>query len=227
MKYAALLTFLLFTALVHSQATDVLQKLKMFRLLTDDFVQNLQTPDSNCYFNYSYAFTSIDSAYTQQANYDPSKPLGAQWELLNENGMPASEKNKRLFAKAHPLPNHPSKVMVNDSTLDNDMEGKYMIVLFHLMPETVPARYEYLKDCIGKAYISMTGGKLEKVIYTSKKETTYQGFKVPSVHMEVTFVYDSPKKMYRFLREQTDMTLNMNGISATTLEIREYTGPGK
>jgi hypothetical protein len=227
MKYTALLTFLAISHITQSQSAEVLKKLNMFRLQTDDFVENLQAPDSACSFNYYYAFTSLDSAYLETAKFDPSKPEGEQWELLSIHNKPASKNAKSAFTKSHMYPSHQLKVMVNDSTLDNDVEGKYMIVLFHLKPETLPERYAFLKECSGKAYLNISNGKLEKVIYKSQKEIDFAGYKAERVSMEVSYVYDSSIKRYRFLREQIDMVINLNGKEAETQEVREFTGQRK
>lgn len=224
MKYFTFLSLLLISSIADSQTNDVVKKLELFRLHTSDFVQNLQTPDTTLFFNYTRTITTGDSTYTETGVYDPSRPSKERWELLTINGQPASKADKETFVKTNSTNPYQSTVMVNDTTLDTDVEGNYMIVLFRLRPETVPEHLSYLNDCNGKAYISIARGRLEKVVYSSTREVNYYGIKASKLIMESSFEYISAAKSFRVFMEQVDLTVNQGDSVKQTQDTREYTG---
>lgn len=224
MKYYSFLSILLISSLANSQTNDIVKKLELFRLHTSDFVQNLQSPDTTLFFNYSRTITTGDSTYAETGVYDPSRPLDERWELLTTNGKPPGKTDKETFAKTNSSHLHQSPVMVNDTTLDTDVEGNYMIVLFRLRPETVPAHLSFLNDCNGKAYISIAKGKLEKVVYSSTREVDYYGTKASKLIMEVSIEYISAAKSFMAFMEQVDMTVNQAESTAKIQDNREYSG---
>lgn len=224
MKYYSFLSILLISSLANSQTNDIVKKLELFRLHTSDLVQNLQSPDTTLFFNYSRTITTGDSTYTETGMYDPSRPLDERWELLTKNGKPPGKTDKETFAKTNASHLHQSPVMVNDTTLDTDVEGNYMIVLFRLRPETVPAHLSFLNDCNGKAYISIAKGRLEKVVYSSTREVNYYGVKASKLTMEVSYEYISAAKSFRVFMEQVDLTVNLGESVTGTRDIREYIG---
>lgn len=224
MKYYSFLSILLISSLANSQTNDIVKKLELFRLHTSDFVQNLQSPDTTLFFNYSRTITTGDSTYAETGVYDPSRPLDERWELLTTNGKPPGKTDKETFAKTNSSHLHQSPVMVNDTTLDTDVEGNYMIVLFRLRPETVPAHLSFLNDCNGKAYISIAKGRLEKVVYSSTREVNYYGVKASKLIMEVSYEYISAAKSFRVFMEQVDLTVNLGESVKGTRDIREYIG---
>lgn len=224
MKYYTFLALLLISSMAGSQTNDIAKKLELFRLHTSDFVRNLQAPDTTLSFNYKRTITTGDSTYIEEGVYNPSMPSNERWELLTKNGQPASKADKEAFIKTNSTYLHPSPVMVNDTTLDTDVEGNYMIVLFRLRPETVPDHLSFLKDCNGKAYISIAKGRLEKIVYSSTREVNYYGTKASKLIMEASVEYISAAKSFLPYMEQVDLTVNQGDSVTGTRDIREYTG---
>lgn len=224
MKYYTLFSLLLLNGIAVSQTNDVLKKLELFRLHPSDFVQNLQARDTTLFFNYTHTITRGDSTYNETGVYDPSKPSAQRWDLLQVNGKSPDATERAAFSKANAAYQLHPPVMVNDTTLDTDVEGNYMIVLFRLKPETVPAHLSFLNDCNGKAYISIAKGRLEKVVYSSTREVDYYGTMASKLIMEVSFEYISAAKSFRAFMEQVDMTVNQAERTAKIQDNREYSG---
>lgn len=224
MKYYTFFSLLLLSSMAEGQANEVIKKLELFRLHTSDFVQNLQPPDTTLFFNLTLTINTGDSTYTETSQHDPSRPENERWELLTKNGETPGKTDKEIFAKTNSGNLHQSSVMVNDTTLDTDIEGNYMIVLFRLRPETVPAHLSFLNDCNGKAYISIAKGRLEKVVYSSTREVNYYGNKASKLIMEVSFEYISAARSFRVFMEEVDLTINQADAATQTQVIREYNG---
>ncbi len=208
---------------LYAQLETVEKRLLELGIEEDFLTQNLKDSDAEHSFNLKTINISSTEKKVERARFDPTKPIGEKWILVDVNGQAPTKKELKQFDKAHNTKQKDINGEVDDSSWkivqDDD---NYLAISYHLDPKTLPTKYRFLASCVGTAYINKKSKKLERAEYINNAPLKIKIFNVTKLDMKVYFQYNVDEETYFITTEEIDMVVKMLGQEVEILEKNEF-----
>ncbi len=208
---------------LYAQLETVEKRLLELGIEEDFLTQNLKDSDAEHSFNLKTINISSTEKKVERARFDPTKPIGEKWILVDVNGQAPTKKELKQFDKAHNTKKEDINGEVDDSSWkivqDDD---NYLAISYHLDPKTLPTKYRFLASCVGTAYINKKSKKLERAEYINNAPLKIKIFNVTKLDMKVYFQYNVDEETYFITTEEIDMVVKMLGQEVEILEKNEF-----
>jgi len=206
-----------------AQMEIVEKRLSDLGIAEDFLTQNLKDSDAAHSFNLETTNISSTETKVEHAKFDPTKPIGERWILVDVNGQAPTKKELKQFDKAHNTKQEDINGEVDDSSwkIVQDDED-YLAISYHLDPNTLPTKYKFLASCVGTAYINKKSKKLERAEYINNAPLKIKIFNVTKLDMKVYFHYNADEEVYFILKEEIDMEVKLLGQEVEILEKNEF-----
>ena len=159
----------------------------------------------------------------EELRFDPIKKKGERWALFSYNGKEPTKKQLRSFDKEFNKKESIAERNIDKASLKIvQLNDPYLVIGFKYEPSSLPARYGYLADCRGKAYVNLKTKELEKVEFANEKPVKVWPLKVQELKMVVDYAYSEADKKYQVQKETLDMQVKALGNLVAVRDVFEY-----
>lgn len=190
-----------------AQKSLVDEKLKMYGIEDDFFVDNLSEESATHAFTVRITEETSEKTTVNIASFDPLKNKGKRWELISVNGNAPNSKETKNFLKGHNSSDDALDAKQDDddwSVVKDD--DHFLVIGFKYKEASLPHKYKFLSQCNAEIYIDKEARKLYKVRFYNTGEMKIKIFKV--VKLDFTQKYKQEEGTGTYLIDEEDMVID-------------------
>ena len=208
---------------VMAQKAEVIARMENYGISPETLGSGLKDHDATHYFEIDVTTNNGTENIVEHGEFNPERPVGSRWKLLDVNGNAPTKKQIKKFGKLH----NTTKQQINGKVDDNsfkvvDDNAQELVISFKFDKNTLPNKFAFLADCTGKAYINKLSKRLEKAKFTNDKPLKVKIFNVQNLDMTVTYKYLEDDEMYVLQNEHLLMKVKLLGQLVDVEEINDY-----
>ncbi|MBS2213621.1 hypothetical protein KEM09_19590 [Carboxylicivirga mesophila] len=206
-----------------AQQNEVDSKLKDYGLSVEVLANSIVASHSQYAFNVSITSDTDSETVVEKAKYDPTMKVGERWLLLSHNGHEPSRKELKDFNKRFNRKEKDINRAIDKSSLNIELDDKnYLVVGFKYIKSGLPARYAFLANCKGKAFINKSTKQLEKAEFVNEKPLKQWPLKTDKLSLLVNYTYNEAEQIYLLEKETFKMDVEAFGQMVPLKDVYEY-----